>query len=353
MVSWFATRFRNWCLKFLPNWESADSFSVWLFLKLLELVNTCFAVVEGSMEKFDPKGKKRKIDNSKKVPGVKGAKLIKLKPNGYEKQIGYVRKTHDNLNTKFDKGIKNLADVNSKNCTGANNWERFIGKKIESRKTATNSSNNNRVNSDIKSDKPKTFNNRMKLTNVIGMDCEMVGIGKDGKDSILARVSLVNLDGDCLYDKFVKPRETVTDYRTHVSGVRKGDLENAESFEVVQRDVAELIRGRILVGHGLQNDMEVLYLSHPRRDIRDTSVFFRKRGRGTPSLKSLALEYLDVKIQEGEHSSVQDARAAVQLYNMFRKQWEIKGGNRKNARIDSHFERTNMPRYTQDIAQDT
>ena len=52
----------------------------------------------------------------------------------------------------------------------------------------------------------------------------MVGIGHGGEESILARVSIVNHFGVCLYDKFVLPREKVTDYRTHVSGVTKENL---------------------------------------------------------------------------------------------------------------------------------
>lgn len=52
----------------------------------------------------------------------------------------------------------------------------------------------------------------------------MVGVGKDGVESVLARVSLVNQHGHCVYDKFVRPREKVTDFRTHVSGVRASDL---------------------------------------------------------------------------------------------------------------------------------
>jgi len=58
------------------------------------------------------------------------------------------------------------------------------------------------------------------------MDCEMVGVGDDGKESILARVSIVNQFGCCVYDKFVRPTERVTDYRTKVSGVRRTDLTN-------------------------------------------------------------------------------------------------------------------------------
>lgn len=117
-----------------------------------------------------------------------------------------------------------------------------------------------------------------KLTKFLAMDCEMVGIGHNGDDHMLARVSIVNKFGDCVYDKFVKAREEVKDYRTSVSGVRKEDLLNGEDFSTVQKDVSELIKGRILVGHSLKNDLSVLFLSHAKRNIRDTSRYkpFRK-----------------------------------------------------------------------------
>jgi RNA exonuclease 4 len=161
-------------------------------------------------------------------------------------------------------------------------------------------------------------------TKVIAMDCEMVGIDT-GKDNMLARVSLVNKYGNCIYDKYVLPSEPVVDYRTHVSGVRPNDLHNGESFETVQKEVAEILQGRILVGHALRNDLKVLFLSHPRRAIRDTSRYklFRKFANGrTPSLRKLAEEVLGVKIQQGEHDSVIDARTALQLYLLYRKEWE-------------------------------
>ncbi len=65
-----------------------------------------------------------------------------------------------------------------------------------------------------------------RVTKIVSVDCEMVGVGAGGKDSILARVSVVNQYGQCLYDKYVKPTETVTDYRTHVSGIRAEDIKN-------------------------------------------------------------------------------------------------------------------------------
>ena len=63
----------------------------------------------------------------------------------------------------------------------------------------------------------------------------------DGDDSILARVSIVNHFGNMIYDSFVKPRESVTDYRTSVSGVRPKDLINAPDFKQVQEKVGHFV----------------------------------------------------------------------------------------------------------------
>jgi len=163
------------------------------------------------------------------------------------------------------------------------------------------------------------------ITKILGMDCEMVGVGLGGSDSILARVSIVNHFGHKVYDKFVAPREKVTDYRTAVSGVRPEDLQGAPQFKEIQAEVSELIKGRILVGHALKHDMKVLFLDHPKKMIRDTAKYkpFKAAfGGRTPSLKNLAERFLGVAVQTGEHSSVQDSQAAVRLYTMFRKEWE-------------------------------
>lgn len=84
-------------------------------------------------------------------------------------------------------------------------------------------------------------------------------------------------------------------------------MENALTFEEAQEKVAELMQDRILVGHAIKNDLEVLLIGHPKRDIRDTSRHptFRKLAKGrTPGLKKLAKELLGIEIQGGQHSSV-------------------------------------------------
>jgi len=57
----------------------------------------------------------------------------------------------------------------------------------------------------------------------------MVGVGIDGQESSLARVSIVNYHGAVQLDEVVRQRERVVDYRTEWSGIRPGDMANGKS----------------------------------------------------------------------------------------------------------------------------
>ncbi|XP_062064385.1 RNA exonuclease 4 [Lepus europaeus] len=199
------------------------------------------------------------------------------------------------------------------------------------------------------------------LTRALAMDCEMVGVGPEGKESIVARVSIVNQYGKCVYDKFVKPTEPVTDYRTAVSGVRPENLKQGAELEAVQKEVAGILQGRILVGHALHNDLKVppswrwpcdprpslrrsshvLFLDHPKKKIRDTQKYrpFRREVKsGRPSLKLLSERILGLRVQQAEHCSIQDAQVAMRLYVMVKKEWERPappGAARKNCSRDA------------------
>lgn len=69
---------------------------------------------------------------------------------------------------------------------------------------------------------------RAEVGKYIALDCEMVGVGGGIERSVLARVSVVNYHGEQVYDSFVKPTETVTNWRTEVSGVRPSDMDSGK-----------------------------------------------------------------------------------------------------------------------------
>ncbi|KAJ2140898.1 tRNA (guanine-N(7)-)-methyltransferase (tRNA(m7G46)-methyltransferase) [Coemansia sp. RSA 678] len=188
----------------------------------------------------------------------------------------------------------------------------------------------------------------------VAIDCEMVGAGFKGCRSLLARVSVVNYHGHVLLDAYVKPTEPVTDYRTWVSGIRKSDLDGGRDFESVQREVAELLEGRVLVGHALKNDLNALMLTHPPLDVRDTLKYpgFRSKGSKTaPALRKLAANILQLRIQDGEHSPIVDAKTAMLLYRQVKPEWEAMLAPRKyKARVVKTKTKERFAKLRQEIS---
>lgn len=157
----------------------------------------------------------------------------------------------------------------------------------------------------------------------------MVGVGLNANVSVLARVSIVNGHGHVVYDQHVRVEEKVTDYRTAVSGIRKEDLElKGISYGKCRAQVRKLLYGKVLIGHGIHNDLAVLNLRHAPHLLRDTSLYLpymKDFGNGvvrSRSLRDLAREFCGLEIQEGEHCSIEDAKAAMALYAIAQVEWD-------------------------------
>ena len=105
-----------------------------------------------------------------------------------------------------------------------------------------------------------------------------------------------------------------------LSGLKAGDLEGAPALEAVRAQVVELLAsGRTLVGHGLENDLAVLHLSHPGALLRDTALHAPLQRATTGKahkLRDLVAVHLGYAIQApGEaHDPEEDAVGAMRLY---------------------------------------
>ncbi|KAL5964988.1 Interferon-stimulated 20 kDa exonuclease-like 2 [Taenia solium] len=167
----------------------------------------------------------------------------------------------------------------------------------------------------------------------VALDCEMVGVGSDCR-SALARVSIVARDGTVLYDVISRPEEVITDYRTRWSGIRPSDMQRAIPFESVREQVLRIIENRIVVGHAIHNDFEVLKIEHPQRITRDisSSPYAKAKARistkGPAALRHLAYVLLGLRIQRKEHNSIEDAQATMAIYRLVEREWEAELGKK-------------------------
>lgn len=153
----------------------------------------------------------------------------------------------------------------------------------------------------------------------VAIDCEMcyTTLGME-----LCRVTAVNFTGKCTLDRTVRPLGKVLDYNTRFSGIsdiedpiknEMGQLSGPVTFAEARRLLFKLVdSSTFLIGHGLENDLIALRLCHLR--IIDTSILYPEfNPKRKTALRTLALNYLKRTIQTGEHDSMEDAVAALDV----------------------------------------
>lgn len=159
---------------------------------------------------------------------------------------------------------------------------------------------------------------------IVAVDCEMVGVR--GNLSALACCSIVGYNGEVIFHSYIKPREPITSYRTKWSGITAHHMTFAIPAHTALACVQKILKFRMIVGHDLSADLKLLGLSdHPKTLIRDTLKCPQVHmlvGLPQPSLKVLASKLLQREIQVGSHSSLEDAKAVMDIYRTVEVEWE-------------------------------
>jgi PAB-dependent poly(A)-specific ribonuclease subunit 2 len=145
----------------------------------------------------------------------------------------------------------------------------------------------------------------------------------------LGRVSVVRGQGPgagvtCI-DDYIRVVEPVYDYLTRFSGLIPGDLDATQSrhhLTTLRRAYLKLRylvdSGAVFVGHGLKKDFKMLNIVIPPEQVVDTVDLFHS-GRRRLSLRFLSAYLLGATIQSRIHDSVEDAVAALKLYEIYQK----------------------------------
>lgn len=147
--------------------------------------------------------------------------------------------------------------------------------------------------------------------NVLALDCEMAytSLGYE-----MIRLTIVDFfTSETLFDQIVRPVGHVIDLNSRFSGIHEIKESESLSYEECMQKVLSpslINRDSILIGHGLENDVNVMRIIH--RKIIDTAILY-SNGRYKTSLKNLAFENVNRKIQTGEHDSSEDAIATMDV----------------------------------------
>jgi RNA exonuclease len=156
---------------------------------------------------------------------------------------------------------------------------------------------------------------------MLGIDCEMC-MTRAGSE--LTRISVVNANGEMVYDTLVKPSNPIEDYLTRYSGITKELMVGVKTTlaDVQAKLLDELLAAQtILVGHSLENDLIALKLFHGR--VIDSAITFPRHSSGIVtakhSLSHLSERFLNASMQSRKtagHDSVEDAAVAMRLVQL-------------------------------------
>lgn len=151
------------------------------------------------------------------------------------------------------------------------------------------------------------------------IDTEMVTCvtGRTRCMAVAAQISIVDTDGNVVLHTYAHPCLEIVSYNTKHSGLTADLLQTAPPLRQVRCKITRLIRGRVLVGHAIENDLWALNIFHPAHLIVDTQRIGQIQcmfGSRTPGLKPVCRELLQCDIQTGSHCSLEDARATADLF---------------------------------------
>ena len=208
--------------------------------------------------------------------------------------------------------------------------------------------------------RPLDISDAPKPGTIFAIDAEFVALSQaqtdilsDGSEVVtrqarlgLGRVSVVRgegpSEGECCIDDYVRAVEPVHDYLTRYSGLVAGDLDAGTSRHHLTTLKATYLKLRYLadlgcrfVGHGLKNDFRMINIILPPEQVLDTVHLFRLPGQRFFSLRFLSAYLLKQDIQAETHDSIEDARAALDLYKVYLR---LQESGELKAKIEEMYE---------------
>lgn len=158
----------------------------------------------------------------------------------------------------------------------------------------------------------------------VALDCEMVATNSNLSE--LVRLTAIDyLTSEVLIDALVKPKETVINWRSTITGITEATMASAEAqgnvlygCQGAQEELWKYVDSNtVLVGHAILNDLKALKIIHPK--VVDSGILVSQAVKSKQrqfALEKLCKEILVKPIRQrpnATHDSLEDAFAAREL----------------------------------------
>ncbi|RVX08889.1 RNA exonuclease 4 [Vitis vinifera] len=175
------------------------------------------------------------------------------------------------------------------------------------------------------------LNSRTRGSKVVALGCKMVGVEPMAR-WIFAQGFASSMNMKTSSSILMSSPK----FQSQTTGTRPEFLRDAMPVKQVQRKIQDFLcngepiwkirsrggKARILVGHGLDHDLDCLQMEYPTLMIRDTAKYppLMKTSKLSNSLKYLTQAYLGYDIQTGIQDPYEDCVATMRLYMRMRSQ---------------------------------
>lgn len=165
----------------------------------------------------------------------------------------------------------------------------------------------------------------------ICLDCEMTGL--DPQQDRIIEVGLVCFDSNQIYESkesLVNPECPIPELATSITHITQEMVQDKPTIQLVLPDLIKMIGRHIIVGHGVQHDIEMLAIAADRHGIHhtlrqnrfiDTLRLARLYGESPINSLEQLRKHFNIP-QEGAHRAMSDVIVNVEVFKHLSKKFK-------------------------------
>uniref|UniRef100_A0A1B6CKY3 Exonuclease domain-containing protein n=1 Tax=Clastoptera arizonana TaxID=38151 RepID=A0A1B6CKY3_9HEMI len=156
--------------------------------------------------------------------------------------------------------------------------------------------------------------------------CRVLANSNGHRIKLIARITVVNQNKDCIYDRYLKPQDLskIVNCYTKTTGITLQDLQNGTSKNRIRQDLIKMFEDRIIIGYNLNYLFSYFRFNVDLWNQRDISLYtdFFSTLNSVQTVYKITRQFLNVKMYRNA-TSINRATIFMELYSKYKDDWDI------------------------------
>lgn len=115
----------------------------------------------------------------------------------------------------------------------------------------------------------------IRLKNIDKDDLLVLGLATTGlkDDDEIIEISLLNFDGESLFNEKIKPKINVSEEAYQIHGISRESLENKKNFSDINEKLIELVRGKILLTYNYEYTVRIFNQTASKYNLKSPLLY--------------------------------------------------------------------------------